>query len=66
MKVTEYVVWNDTDNISTHWDTFKSKKEAEKFIKEFRERFKQQGYYRDNQWNKIAPKDIQLTIKKVN
>jgi len=62
MVKSEYIVWNHTDNISTHYDTFKTIKEAEKFIEQFRERFKKQGYYRDNQWNKIAPEDIKLEV----
>ena len=59
---TKYIVWNKTDNISTHFDAFSTKEEAEQFAKQFRERYRAQGYYRDNQWNKIAPEDIQLEI----
>lgn len=66
MSKHKYLVWNATDSISTHPDFFDSIEKAERFIKEFRDRFRQQGYYRDNQWNKIAPENIQLIIKKVN
>jgi hypothetical protein len=55
-----YMVFNYTDNIYATGETFKTKKEANDFIKEFRNRFYKQGYYRDNQMNKIAIEDIDL------
>lgn len=58
----QYLVFNYTDNIYASGQTFTSKSAANKFIKEFRDSFKAQGYYRDNRWNKIAPKDIDLVI----
>lgn len=58
----EFKVFNYTDNIFASPDTFLKKKDARLFIKQFRARFAVQGYYRDNKWNKIAPKDIDLEI----
>ena len=66
MSKNKYMVWNNTDNISTHHDFFTTIKEAKEFIKNFRERFKQQGYYRDNRWNMIAPENIELEIIKLD
>lgn len=62
----KYSVWNWTDNISATAKTFSSKKAANDFIKEFRDRYKQQGYYRDNRWRKIAPEDIELEVYEIN
>ena len=55
-----YNVFNYTDNIYATDEVFKTKKLANDFIKEFRNRFSRQGYYRDNQMNKIAVEDIDL------
>ena len=57
-----FQIFNYTDGIYASPENFTSKKAAKKFIQEYRERFKTQGYYRDNQWNKIDPKDIDLEI----
>ena len=55
-----YNVFNYTDNIYATDEVFKTKKLANDFIREFRNRFSKQGYYRDNQMNKIAVEDIDL------
>jgi len=55
-----YNVFNYTDNIYATDEVFKTEKLANDFIKEFRNRFSKQGYYRDNQMNKIAIEDIDL------
>ena len=55
-----YKVFNYSDNIYATDEIFATKSEANNFISEFRKRFEKQGYYRDNQWNKIAPSDIDL------
>ena len=55
-----YNVFNYTDNVYATDEVFKTKKLANEFIKEFRNRFSRQGYYRDNQMNKIAIEDIDL------
>ena len=55
-----YMVFNYTDNLYATYDVFKTKKLANDFIKEFRNRYSKQGYYRDNQMNKIDVKDIDL------
>ena len=47
------MVFNYTDNLYANYDIFSTKKEANNFIKEFRNRYKQQGYYRDSNMNKI-------------
>ena len=55
-----YNVFNYTDNIYATDEVFKTKALANKFIKEFRSRFANQGYYRDNRMNKINIQDIDL------
>ena len=55
-----YNVFNYTDNIYATDEVFKTEKLANDFIKEFRNRFSKQGYYRDNQMNKIDIEDIDL------
>ena len=55
-----YNVFNYTDNIYATDEVFKTKTLANKFIKEFRNRFANQGYYRDNRMNKINIEDIDL------
>lgn len=54
-----FSIWNDTDNIPASWETFTTKKKAEKRIEELRDNFrKTQGYYRTNRWEKISPDEI--------
>jgi hypothetical protein len=55
-----YMVFNYTDDIYASNDVFKNKTEANNFIKEFRKRFENQGYYRDNRMEKVAIEDIDL------
>ena len=55
-----YNVFNYTDNIYATDEVFKTKTMANKFIKDFRRRFANQGYYRDNFGNKIKIEDIDL------
>lgn len=55
-----YNVFNYTDNLYANDEVFKTKKLANDFIKEFRNRYSKQGYYRDSQMNKIDIKDIDL------
>ena len=62
-KPQKYVVWNDIDNIPTHPGAFDTKKQAEAFAKEFVNRFKGQGYYRDNKWDKIPLETLSDYLK---
>jgi hypothetical protein len=55
-----FKVFNYTDNLYASDEVFKTKKLANDYIKEFRNRFAKQGYYRDNRMRKIAIKDIDL------
>ena len=57
-----YMVFNYSDEYYATDNVFATKKEANNFIKEFRNRYKQQGYFRDNRMNKIAIEDIDLEI----
>lgn len=57
-KSQNYVVWNSIDNITTHPGTFSNKKDAENFREEFVKRYTTQGYYRDNQWNKVPLTEV--------
>ncbi len=58
----EYVVFNYTDNIYASYETFFTKRKAKEFIRKFRKRYDKQGYYRNNRWEKINPKHIDLEI----
>ena len=63
MKTTQkkYMVFNYTDNIFASELIFTSLKEANQFIKEFREKFKIcQGYYFTNNRERISPNEIDL------
>jgi len=62
MKTKTFTIWNGTDNISATFHNYSSKEEAEQAVKSLRERYKAQGYYRDNNWNKISPEDINYVI----
>lgn len=57
-----YHVFNYTDNIYASAEPILTKKKAKEFIREFRNRYNKQGYYRNNRWGKIKPKDIDLEI----
>jgi len=59
-----YLVMNDTDGFNASPDLF-TMKGALKFIKDFPDRYKQQGYYRNNRMEKMDPKDVILTIKQI-
>jgi hypothetical protein len=61
-----YMVFNYTDNLYASDNTFATKKEANNFIKEFRNRYRQQGYYRDSNMNKIDIEDIDLLVIEEN
>jgi|APCry1669192269_1035402.scaffolds.fasta_scaffold203854_1 hypothetical protein len=62
MKTKTFTIWNGTDNIPATFHNYSSKEEAEQAVKSLRERYKAQGYYRDNNWNKISPEDINYVI----
>ena len=57
-----YQIFNYTDNVYATAETIYTLKKAKKFMREFRKRYKKQGYYRNNRWEKINPKDIDLEI----
>lgn len=57
-----YKIWNDTDDISASMETFATKELANAEIVKLRDRYRKQGYYRDNGWNKIDPDDIQYRV----
>ncbi len=59
-----YIIWNDTDDITASGEEF-TNKEADQFIKDFPKRYEKQGYYKDNNWNKLDPKDVLLRKEKV-
>ena len=59
----KYIVFNHTDGITASFEPFSSIAKAQKFIKEFRERFKAQGYYKTSNWEKISPNEIDLEIE---
>lgn len=58
-----YEVWNDTDQIPASDQRFKTKKEAEKFCEQFRDRIERiQGYYLTSSQERIPLKDVKLVI----
>ena len=61
-----YMVFNYTDNLYASNNVFATKKEANDFIKQFKKRFEQQGYYRDSNMNKIDVEDIDLLVIEEN
>ena len=56
-------VFNYTDGIPAHHEFFKTKEEAEEFIKQFRKRFEFQGYYLTSDRERISPNDVDLRIE---
>lgn len=62
----EYLVMNNTDGITATQETFKTEKDAKKFITDFPKRYEAQGYYRNNKWEKMDPKDVELEIIQID
>ena len=60
-----FLVINDTDGILAAPQAFGSRKEAEEWCAEFRERFRAQGYYLTTSCERISPDEIQLRIEEV-
>lgn len=60
-----YTIWNEHDNIMASPDIFKSIEAVQEYCKQYRDRYRKQGYYRDNRWNKIPPDEIQLDIREI-
>lgn len=60
--MSRYIVYNGTDNIPATQGIYTSKRQCNRVIESLRERFRGQGYYRDNNWNMIAPEDIDYRI----
>ena len=63
-KRLRYTVFNKTDGFYASPDIM-TKKQADKFVKDFPFRYTKQGYYRTNKWEKIDPKDVILEIRPV-
>lgn len=61
-----YRVFNYTDNIYASPNIYKSKKQAQNYVTEFRNRYNKQGYYRTNTMGKISPEEIELEIIPAN
>lgn len=58
-----YYIWNLEDRITATGDNYSTKEEAEEMIPLLRDRYRKQGYYRDNNWNKILPDDIRYEVR---
>jgi hypothetical protein len=55
------------DGLGMYMDkVYSSPEAAEKGFKEWKERFKRQGYYRDNQWRMIGLDDLRNHCKLVD
>ncbi len=59
-----YVIWNHTDGVPAGMYEFDTEQGALEQVEKLRDGFRKQGYYRDNNWNKIAPEDIQYEVLK--
>lgn len=55
----KYMVFNVTDGVFVTWNPVPSKK-ADEIIKTFPDRYKDQGYYRNNRMEKMDPSDVIL------
>jgi hypothetical protein len=62
----EYIVMNNTDGITASMDSFKTVAQAKKFIADFPKRYEAQGYYRNNKWEKMDPKDVELEVVQID
>lgn len=62
VKDIRFTVHNDTDNIPCSMCDLDFLG-ALKFVTDFPKRYEQQGYYRDNNWNKLNPLNVRLIIK---
>ena len=60
-----YTVFNQTDGIYATPDTFRTRRNAEKFIRSFRRRFIAQGFYLTFRRERIAIDEVQLEIEGV-
>jgi hypothetical protein len=56
-------VFNKTDGVFASPQPFDSDKEARKFIREFRDRFKLQGYYLTSSGERIDPEAVILEVQ---
>jgi hypothetical protein len=61
-EVKFYEVFNETDGIPASPHSFKTKKEAQDYITQFRARYSHQGYYFTSNMERINPKDVKLKI----
>ena len=59
----QYLVFNKTDGIYASSEPFKTREDAEKFIKEFPKRYERQGYYRNSRMEKMRAEDVELEIE---
>jgi len=58
-----YTIFNATDGFVATDKTFYKVHTAEKEVQRIRNSIrKNQGYYRDNRWNKIDPDDVQYQV----
>lgn len=59
-----YLVFNRTDGIYASNDEM-TKKEAERFVRDFPKRFAHQGYYLTSSRVRIDPREVVLTLEPV-
>ncbi|MFC1678647.1 hypothetical protein ACFL2T_00305 [Elusimicrobiota bacterium] len=57
-----FSVLNKTDGLPATDKVFPTRADAERFIVEFRARFRDKGYYLTTQGSKIAPDEIELIV----
>ena len=61
-----FMIFNDTDGITATLKVFRSAKAAEKEIPKLRDKYRAQGYYRDNNWNKLDPDEVEYRVVELN
>jgi hypothetical protein len=61
-----FLLFNATDQVYVSPEEFKTVAEAEAYGREFRNRFKAQGYYLTAGCERIPPEDVELVIESVN
>lgn len=61
-EVGGFIVMNRTDGFTASGEVFETREEAQEFVDNFPKRYEAQGYYRNNNLEKINPQDVELEI----
>ena len=61
-EVGGFIVMNRTDGFTASGEVFETREEAQEFVDNFPKRYEAQGYYRNNNLEKMNPQDVELEI----